>query len=118
MILLITTTLGIIVFLGKLLISQKLGVHASCGNILGSLCLFDSIPFRSRLLVVRCVVVSGGPRVSAAAGSLARFLEAFLSAVLSRLAAVGVCVCVRLCVRFMGFRFRFKNSSKKEGPVG
>jgi hypothetical protein len=36
-------TLRVIVFLGKFLISQKLGVHSSCRNVLGSLLLLDAI---------------------------------------------------------------------------
>ena len=41
--LLVMFTLRVIVFLGKFLISQKLGVHSSCRNVLGSLLLLDAI---------------------------------------------------------------------------
>lgn len=50
-------TLGIIVFLGKLLVSQKLGIHASCGNILGPLFLLNSIGMCLVRIVVRTRVL-------------------------------------------------------------
>ena len=49
----IIDTLGIIVFLGKLLVSQKLGVHSSGRNILGTLLLLNSIGMCLVRIVVR-----------------------------------------------------------------
>jgi hypothetical protein len=50
-------TLGVVVFLGKFLVSQKLGVHASCRNMLGSLGLFDAIGMGLLRIVVRASVL-------------------------------------------------------------
>lgn len=41
--LLLVHTLGIVVFLGKFLVSEKLGVHSSCGHILCPLGLLDAV---------------------------------------------------------------------------
>jgi uncharacterized ion transporter superfamily protein YfcC len=53
----IRSTLGTIVFLGILLVSQKLGVHTSLGHKLASLGLFDAIGMRLLRVVVRASVL-------------------------------------------------------------
>jgi hypothetical protein len=50
-------TLGLVVFLGKLLIPQKLGVHASGRHELGSLGLFDAIGMGLVRVIVRTRVL-------------------------------------------------------------
>jgi hypothetical protein len=50
-------TLGFVVFLGKFLVSQKLGVHASLRNILGSLGLLDTVGVSLVGFVVRTSVL-------------------------------------------------------------
>lgn len=50
-------TLGTIVFLGKLLVSQKFGVHAPRRNVFGSLGLLDAIGMSLVRRVVRTRVL-------------------------------------------------------------
>ena len=53
--LLILRTLRIIPLLAKFLIPQELGIHSSCGHILGTLLLLDTIG----MCLVRVVVCAG-----------------------------------------------------------
>jgi hypothetical protein len=50
-------TLGVVVFLGKFLVSQELGVHSSCRNMLGSLGLFDAIGMDLLRIVVSARII-------------------------------------------------------------
>ena len=54
---LLYNALLLVVLLGKLLVSQKLGVHASCGNEPLSLGLFDPVGVSLVGLVVRASVL-------------------------------------------------------------
>jgi len=54
---LIMLSLGPIVFLGKLLVSEKFGVHAFGAHVLASLCLFDAVGMRLLRVVVSASVL-------------------------------------------------------------